>query len=164
MAPMTYCMKGKTFVWTEGAELAFQIIKEKLTTAPILVLPNFSQVFELPIDASKVGIGGVLSQGGRPIAYFSEKRGNLLAFVRVNVLGLDVIREKLAIDPYFSVVLQDVQAGQKSDFLLHEGFLFKGNQLCILDSSHRLKIIQELHGEGHVGRDRTLHLVQSSYF
>ncbi|XP_076940379.1 uncharacterized protein LOC143609533 [Bidens hawaiensis] len=70
----------------------------------------------------------------------------------------------LTTDPYFSVVLQDVQASQKSDFLLHDGFLFKGNQLCIRDSSLRLKIIQELHGEGHVGRDRTLHLVQSSYF
>ncbi|XP_076922690.1 uncharacterized protein LOC143584547 [Bidens hawaiensis] len=182
---MTDCMKGKTFVWTEGAELAFQVIKEKLTTAPILVLPNISQVFELHTDASKVGIGGVLSQGGRPIAYFSEKltgeklrystmtwsfmqwskmRGNLLVFVRINVLGLDVIREQLTTDPYFSVVLQDVQASQKSDFLLHDGFLFKGNQLCIPDSSLRLKIIQELHGEGHVGRDRTLHLVQHSYF
>ncbi|XP_076895085.1 uncharacterized protein LOC143547575 [Bidens hawaiensis] len=73
MAPMTDCMKGKTFVWTEGAELAFQVIKEKLTTAPVLVLPNFSQVFDLHTDALKVGIGGVLSQGGRPIAYFSEK-------------------------------------------------------------------------------------------
>ena len=51
-----------------------------------------------------------------------------------------------------------------SDFLLHEGFLFKGNQLCIPDSSLRLQIIRELHGEGHVGRDRTLQLVQSSYF
>ncbi|XP_076901793.1 uncharacterized protein LOC143556338 [Bidens hawaiensis] len=73
MAPMTDCMKGNTFVWTEGAELAFQVIKEKITTALILVLPNFSQVFELHTDASKVGIGGVLIQGGRPIAYFSEK-------------------------------------------------------------------------------------------
>ncbi|XP_076937059.1 putative mitochondrial protein AtMg00860 [Bidens hawaiensis] len=73
MAHMTDCMKGKTFVWTEGAELAFQFIMEKLTTAPILVLPNFSQVFEPHTDASKVGIGGVLSQGGRQIAYFSEK-------------------------------------------------------------------------------------------
>ncbi|XP_076913988.1 putative mitochondrial protein AtMg00860 [Bidens hawaiensis] len=73
MAPITYCMKGKTFVWTEGADLAFQVIKKKLTTAPIFVFPDFSQVFELHTDALKVGIGRVLSQGGRPIAYFSEK-------------------------------------------------------------------------------------------
>ena len=44
-----------------------------MTTAPILVLPDFQLLFELHTDASKVGIGGVLSQQGRPIAYFSEK-------------------------------------------------------------------------------------------
>ncbi|GKC65563.1 putative reverse transcriptase domain-containing protein, partial [Tanacetum coccineum] len=43
-----------------------------------------------------------------------------------------------------------VQAGEKPDFFLHDGFLFKGNQLCIPDLSLRLQIIKELHGEGHV--------------
>ena len=42
MAPVTDCIKGKTFVWTEEAELAFQLVKDKLTTTPILVLPDFS--------------------------------------------------------------------------------------------------------------------------
>ncbi|GKC68080.1 reverse transcriptase domain-containing protein [Tanacetum coccineum] len=73
MAPLTDCMKGKSFVWTEEAELAFQVIKEKLTTSPILLLPDFSKVFELYTDASKVAIGGVLSHGRRHVAYFSEK-------------------------------------------------------------------------------------------
>ena len=55
------------------AKDAFQLIKMRLTTAPILVLPDFSQPFELHCDSSKVGIGAILSQNGRPIAYFSEK-------------------------------------------------------------------------------------------
>ncbi|GJY59190.1 putative reverse transcriptase domain-containing protein, partial [Tanacetum coccineum] len=120
MAPLTNCMKGKSFVWTEEAESAFQVVKEKLTTSPILVLPDFSKVFELHTDASKVAI-----------------------------------RE-------FSV--KCVQLGQKPDFNIHDGFPFKGNQLCIPDTSLHLKIIKELHGEGHVGRDRTLQLVQAFYF
>ncbi|GKB61664.1 putative nucleotidyltransferase, ribonuclease H [Tanacetum coccineum] len=67
MAPLTDCMKGKSFVWIKEAELAFQVVKEKLTTTPILIFPDFNKVFELHTDASKVAIGGVLSQGGRPV-------------------------------------------------------------------------------------------------
>ncbi|GJT48665.1 putative reverse transcriptase domain-containing protein [Tanacetum coccineum] len=93
-----------------------------------------------------------------------SRRSGLLVTMQVDVPGLDVIRDMVAVDPYFLVVLQGVQAGEKPDFFLHNGFLFKGNQLCIPDSSLRLQIIKELHGEGHVGRDRTLQLVQASYF
>ena len=49
------------------------MLKEKLTKAPILALPDFSKTFELECDASRVGVGVVLLQGGHPIAYFSEK-------------------------------------------------------------------------------------------
>ena len=72
-APITDCMKMEKFMWTEAAEQAFQEIKERLTTTPILILPDFQQPFELHADASKVGIGAVLSQHNKPIAYFSEK-------------------------------------------------------------------------------------------
>ncbi|PKI48365.1 hypothetical protein CRG98_031218 [Punica granatum] len=73
MAPLTDCMKGGRFEWTEGAKATFQKIKEHLTTASILVLLDFQQPFELHSDILKVGIGAVLSQNSRPIAFFSEK-------------------------------------------------------------------------------------------
>jgi len=48
-------------------------LKTQLTNVPILALSNFVKTFELECDASGVGIGVVLLQGGHPIAYFSEK-------------------------------------------------------------------------------------------
>lgn len=72
-APLTDCMKGTSFVWTKEADEVFEELKRRLTSTQILALPDFTQVFELHCDACKLGIGAVLSQGSRPIAFFSEK-------------------------------------------------------------------------------------------
>jgi hypothetical protein len=65
--------KNKSFKWTEEAEKSFNILKEKITERPILVLLNFEKAFQVRCDASGVAVGVVLSQDNSPVAYFSEK-------------------------------------------------------------------------------------------
>ncbi|XP_038691133.1 uncharacterized protein LOC119989586 [Tripterygium wilfordii] len=73
VAPLTECLKLSTFQWSDATNTAFLDIKTLMTHTPILRMPNFELVFEICCDASHIGIGGVLSQEGHPIAFFSEK-------------------------------------------------------------------------------------------
>lgn len=70
---MTDCIKSGQFSWTKYAEESFNLVKRKLTEAPVLALPNFEEVFKVDCGVSHVGVGVILSQKGCPIAFFSEK-------------------------------------------------------------------------------------------
>jgi hypothetical protein len=72
--PMTRLTeKGVPFNWTENCETSFQTLKDKLVNAPILVLPESGKRFTVYTDASRVGLGCVLMQNGKVIAYASRQ-------------------------------------------------------------------------------------------
>jgi len=68
--------KTEKFMWTAEQQSAFEELKERLMTAPVLRYPDFTQEFIVTTDASAYAIGAVLSQGkvgdDRPIAYASR--------------------------------------------------------------------------------------------
>ena len=64
--------KGQAFMWTEKCEDSFQELKKRLTTSPVLALPNSTRHFVIFCDASKMGLGCVLMQDRRVVAYSSR--------------------------------------------------------------------------------------------
>lgn len=64
--------KGVPFLWTPTTKTSFQVLKQQLTTAPVLALPDFDQPFTVETDASDHGIGAILQQKGHLIAFMSK--------------------------------------------------------------------------------------------
>ncbi|GKA72705.1 putative reverse transcriptase domain-containing protein [Tanacetum coccineum] len=65
--------KCKVFDWGKEQELAFQNLKGKLCNAPVLALPDGQEDFVVYYDASEIGLGCVLMQRGKVIAYASRQ-------------------------------------------------------------------------------------------
>ncbi len=60
------------FQWGGKQQKAFDTLKEKISTTPVLALPDLQRPFEIQIDASDYAMGAVLTQHGKPICYHSE--------------------------------------------------------------------------------------------
>ncbi|GKB42146.1 RNA-directed DNA polymerase [Tanacetum coccineum] len=121
IAPLTECMKGGRFTWTSEAAKA-----AKVTEAPVLALPNFDEVFQVECDASGVGIGGVLSQNQRPIAFFSEKLN-------------DARRKYSTYDKEFYAIVRSLDTWRHY-LLSNEFVLFSDHEaLKFINGQHKLK-------------------------
>ena len=65
--------KSMRFSWSDRCEASFQELKQRLITAPVLSLPRENGKFVVYCDASKMGLGCVLMQEGKVIAYASRQ-------------------------------------------------------------------------------------------
>jgi hypothetical protein len=74
---MTELLKNNTkFEWSEACEKSFQELKRRLTTVPMLTLPVFKKDFVVYCDTSRQGLGCILMQEGKVVAYASRSSRN----------------------------------------------------------------------------------------
>jgi hypothetical protein len=72
--PMTELLKkDKKFLWSKACERSFRGLKERLTTTLVLVVPDIHKSFTIYCDASRQGLGCVIMQEGRVVAYASQQ-------------------------------------------------------------------------------------------
>jgi hypothetical protein len=72
--PMTALLAKKVeFKWTPDCQESFETLKKKLTTTPVLILPDVHKPFSVYCDASYTGLGCVLMQERRVVAYSSRQ-------------------------------------------------------------------------------------------
>jgi hypothetical protein len=65
--------KNVEFKWTPACQESFETLKNKLTIAPVLILPDVHKPFSVYCDASYTGLGCVLMHEGRVVAYSSRQ-------------------------------------------------------------------------------------------
>ena len=72
--PLTSLLeKGKEFKWDPTCQTCFEELKTRLTTTPILIMPDIHKGFDVYCDASHLGLGCVLMQEGKVVAYASRQ-------------------------------------------------------------------------------------------
>ena len=74
LAPLTRLTSSKVkFKWTEKEQTAFEEMKSLIGRDALLAYPDFSKEFVIHADASKTQLGAVITQNGKPIAFYSRK-------------------------------------------------------------------------------------------
>ncbi|KAH0748996.1 hypothetical protein KY290_028228 [Solanum tuberosum] len=76
--PLNELLKKDSFRWNKESDLALETLKLAIINTHVLALPDYTKEFVVETDASQYGIGAVLMQGDRPIAYFSKYSSGVL--------------------------------------------------------------------------------------
>jgi hypothetical protein len=72
--PMTRLLeKGKGFKWSEECQASFEELRKRLTSAPVLTLPDITRSFDIYCDASRSSLGCMLMQDGKVVSYASQQ-------------------------------------------------------------------------------------------
>ncbi|KAL1194506.1 RNA-directed DNA polymerase-like protein [Cardamine amara subsp. amara] len=180
-APLTSVIKKDvTFKWGSAQEEAFNKLKDSLTHAPVLVLPNFDKTFEIECDASGTDhetlkhLRGqttlkrrhakwlefvetfpyiIKSKKGKEniVADALSRRYALITTMEAKVMGFEHIKGLYETDLDFQEVYKETNKAAVGTFYQQDGFLFRDKRLCIPQGSMRELLIREDHGGGLMG-------------
>lgn len=94
--PLTNLLKKDGFRWDAATEEAFCKLKQAMSEVPTLRLPDFNKQFILEIDASNNGIGAVLVQEGKPIAFLSQALAP--RYLRLSIYEKELLAVLMAVE------------------------------------------------------------------
>uniref|UniRef100_A0A2N9EM84 Reverse transcriptase n=1 Tax=Fagus sylvatica TaxID=28930 RepID=A0A2N9EM84_FAGSY len=119
-APLTHLTrKNAKFEWKEECEKSFQELKQRLVTAPVLTIPSSSGGFVIYSDASRKGLGCVLMQHGRVVAYASRQLKNYEQNYPTHDLELAAVVLCVPNDP--SIKNDILEEAHRSPYTMHPG-------------------------------------------
>nr|GEU55622.1 RNA-directed DNA polymerase [Tanacetum cinerariifolium] len=178
-------VEGGRFTWKSEAAKAFDILKAKVTEAPVLALPNFNEVFQAlkfingqhklkPRHAKWVEFIQAFSfvirhkvRSDNQVADALSRRHSLITTMQIRVQGFDSFRGLYCDDLDFREIWSKSDSGPFQQFSKLDGYLFKGVRLCIPLCYLRKAIILEGHAGGLAGyfglleRCRTCHIAKT---
>nr|GEZ68519.1 putative reverse transcriptase domain-containing protein [Tanacetum cinerariifolium] len=144
--PLTKLMrKGEKFVWNKERDKSFKELKRRLVSSRVLSIPSGTGGYQIYSDASKKGLGCVLMQHGKVIAYASRQLKPYEENYPTHDLELAaVIKEAQKEDGELWLVVQNMKKGKQEEFLDEHSVIWYGNRLCVPDvSSLREAVLSE---------------------
>nr|GFB69035.1 retrotransposon protein, putative, Ty3-gypsy subclass [Tanacetum cinerariifolium] len=144
--PLTKLMRqGEKFVWNEEREKSFEELKQRLVSAPVLTLPSGSGGFQIYSDASKKGLGCVLMQHRKVIAYALRQLKPYEVNYPTYDLELAALKEAQKEDSEIWTIVENLD--EQTEFRLDEDdVIWQGTRLCVPnDATLREALLTEAH-------------------
>ena len=154
--------KDVKYDWEDACQQSFEKLKSRLTSAPVLALPNGRDGFVVYNDASRQGLRCVLMQNDRVIvdrmtksAHFLpinvEDSGALLATFHVRPLLVDQILVGQSQDPRMIKLKEEIEKGKKAEFQIRDdGMIVKGQRMCVPKYGElKRDIMEEAHSSAY---------------
>nr|GEU65648.1 putative nucleotidyltransferase, ribonuclease H [Tanacetum cinerariifolium] len=174
-------LKSKTLVTLVASPKEFQAKRKEPRVSYALVVQGVEDVMDNAIPAV---VKPLLAKFGETVADDTpvtlpplrniqhqidlSRKTTLLVSINNEVLGFDSIKKLYASDEDYGNIWMELKTKQhRGEFILTDGYLFKGNRLCIPKTSLKSQLVNEIHAGGlsaHLGRDKTTASVESQFY